>query len=405
MESSGPEADSSSLEVELRLLGPVRLSRAGVQVQLPPSRKVRALMAYLAVAPHPVSRERLCDLFWETPFDPRGELRWCLSKLRTLLDGPGRARVVAADERVWLDLDGCDVDVLRLLRAGAAGLAGLSDDELSALATLTVGDFLEGVETGASADFEHWLAARRNEFRSLRVDVVAEMGRRAPVGAPEGLAAALGWLELAPLDGRAHARFLAELFHRRMVDDCVRHLEAAEKAFAAEEVDFAPVREAWNRLRSASATAVPAVEPRREEHQPAAPRRASIAIMRSRSCVRGPPPAATSAMRSRMTSSAGWRGCAACSSSRAVRFRVAKKGYLQQIGERWAWTMWRRDISSGTGMPSSSGGGGRGETAHIVWTNGSRPARRAYRRARRHRRRHRFVYRAEIEMPSATARS
>jgi len=305
MESSGPEADSSSLEVELRLLGPVRLSRAGVQVQLPPSRKVRALMAYLAVAPHPVSRERLCDLFWETPFDPRGELRWCLSKLRTLLDGPGRARVVAADERVWLDLDGCDVDVLRLLRAGAAGLAGLSDDELSALATLTVGDFLEGVETGASADFEHWLAARRNEFRSLRVDVVAEMGRRAPVGAPEGLAAALGWLELAPLDGRAHARFLAELFHRRMVDDCVRHLEAAEKAFAAEEVDFAPVREAWNRLRSASATAVPAVEPRREEHQPAAPRRASIAIMRSRSCVRGPPPAATSAMRSRMTSSAG----------------------------------------------------------------------------------------------------
>ena len=371
MESSGPEADSSSLEVELRLLGPVRLSRAGVQVQLPPSRKVRALMAYLAVAPHPVSRERLCDLFWETPFDPRGELRWCLSKLRALLDGPGRARVVAADERVWLDLDGCDVDVLRLLRAGAAGLAGLSDDELSALATLTVGDFLEGVETGASADFEHWLAARRNEFRSLRVDVVAEMGRRAPVGAPEGLAAALGWLELAPLDGRAHARFLAELFHRRMVDDCVRHLEAAEKAFAAEEVDFAPVREAWNRLRSTSATAVPAVEPRREEHQPAATRRASIAIMPFTELRAGA--AACSDLGNALTHDIISRLARLRSMfviARGSVFAVAEEGLtLQQIGERLGvdyvatgYIERHRDaVFVGVEVAEA-------ETAHIVWT-------------------------------------
>ena len=37
----------------------------------------------------PVSRERLCALLWDAPNDPRGELRWCLSKARAVLDQPG----------------------------------------------------------------------------------------------------------------------------------------------------------------------------------------------------------------------------------------------------------------------------------------------------------------------------
>ncbi len=57
---------------------------------LPPSRKLRALLAYLALAREPVSRSQLCELLWDAPSDPRGELRWCLSKLRRLLDSPGR---------------------------------------------------------------------------------------------------------------------------------------------------------------------------------------------------------------------------------------------------------------------------------------------------------------------------
>ena len=71
--------------MELRLLGPMALLRDGRPLALPASRKTRALLAYLAVSGKPERRERLCQLFWEMPDDPKGALRWSLSKLRGLL--------------------------------------------------------------------------------------------------------------------------------------------------------------------------------------------------------------------------------------------------------------------------------------------------------------------------------
>ena len=44
------------------LLGPLQVVRNNAQLRLPPSRRVRALLAYLAMAPRPVTRERLCEL-------------------------------------------------------------------------------------------------------------------------------------------------------------------------------------------------------------------------------------------------------------------------------------------------------------------------------------------------------
>src|SRR5688572_20311557 len=82
----------------VRVLGPVSVTRSGVAVSLPRSRKVRALLAYLALAHAPLSRSRLCDLLWDVPNDPRGELRWCLSKLRGVLDEEGRRRVVTTGQ-------------------------------------------------------------------------------------------------------------------------------------------------------------------------------------------------------------------------------------------------------------------------------------------------------------------
>ncbi len=82
--------------VEVRLLGPLAVRRHGVAAALPASRKVRALLAYLALAPHPVRRSQLCELLWDGPSDPRGELRWCLSKIRT---SGRRARPAPAGDR------------------------------------------------------------------------------------------------------------------------------------------------------------------------------------------------------------------------------------------------------------------------------------------------------------------
>src|SRR3954453_22339854 len=64
----------------IRLLGELQVLASGQQtLTLPPSKKTRALLAYLAVAGRPQRRERLCDLFWDVPDDPRGALRWSLT--------------------------------------------------------------------------------------------------------------------------------------------------------------------------------------------------------------------------------------------------------------------------------------------------------------------------------------
>src|SRR6185295_20046815 len=53
--------------LRLQLLGPMAIHRGGAALALPPSRKVRGLIAYLALAPHAVSRSQLCGLLWDVP--------------------------------------------------------------------------------------------------------------------------------------------------------------------------------------------------------------------------------------------------------------------------------------------------------------------------------------------------
>jgi hypothetical protein len=64
------------------VLGNLAVLRHRARVQLPPSKKTRALLAYLAVTARPHSRDRLCSMFWAVPDDPRAALRWSLSHLR-----------------------------------------------------------------------------------------------------------------------------------------------------------------------------------------------------------------------------------------------------------------------------------------------------------------------------------
>jgi DNA-binding SARP family transcriptional activator len=102
--------------VVVRLFGPFRVARNGSDATLPASRKVRALLAYLLMAPRPVHRERLCEMFWDVPNDPRGELRWCLSKIRGLLDEPHQKRVKAENDWVSIDASTLDVDALWVVK-------------------------------------------------------------------------------------------------------------------------------------------------------------------------------------------------------------------------------------------------------------------------------------------------
>src|SRR4026209_1006197 len=137
---SGQTCGGAPLRVQL--LGPLAICRDGVAVALPASRKVRALSPYRPVARQAVSRRQLCELLWDIPNDPRGELRWCLSKLRSVLDQPGQRRVEARGDTVKLDLADCFVDAIEITRAAHEGIETLAPDRLRALSALFNGDFL-----------------------------------------------------------------------------------------------------------------------------------------------------------------------------------------------------------------------------------------------------------------------
>ena len=267
--------------LELRLLGPLSIVRNGIALPLPASRKVRALLAYLALAPRATTRSHLCELLWDIPNDPRGELRWCLSKVRGLLDQKERIETGSGDT-VRLDLAGCFVDALEVAQATQLGFASLPSERLQAHAVLFVGDFLDGLEFERSPGFNGWLTAQRRRFRSCHTALLEQLVMRPVEGAPGYLEK---WLELTPFDRRVHELLLNVLARNGQIREAEEHLAATAQLFEAEGLDAAPLRRAWRAARTQSETAprvaaapiAPASVP--SDVVLSAPRRASIAVM------------------------------------------------------------------------------------------------------------------------------
>jgi DNA-binding SARP family transcriptional activator len=269
---AGVEMPVESARVEVRLLGPMALRRDGVLLPLPASRKVRALLAYLALSPLAVSRSQLSELLWDLPNDPRGELRWCLSKLRGLLDDPDLPRVRSRDDGVRLELADCAVDALEVAQAAEAGIELLSPERLRELCALFRGDFLEGLEIARNAGFNGWLTAQRRRFRGCHAALLEHLARSAPNS--EGFAYLEKWLELSPFDRRAHELLLAALARQGRIREGEEHLAATVRQFEAEGLDGGPIHAAWRSARVQEVARETVATP-----APGLSRRASIAVM------------------------------------------------------------------------------------------------------------------------------
>jgi pimeloyl-ACP methyl ester carboxylesterase/DNA-binding SARP family transcriptional activator len=199
----------AELSIELRLMGPMTLIRDGIVATLPASKKTRALLAYLAVADRPVRRDRLCELLWELPDDPRGALRWSLSKLRGLVDSPGRNRLIADQETVSLDVTDIAID-WRDLRDVVRG--DLSDVHIDILRRVAGREsaFLEGLELPRCDQFQAWNIAQREDVRRWRCAVLETLLQR-DLGVEEALGCAREWSRLEPYDPKAQLALVALL--------------------------------------------------------------------------------------------------------------------------------------------------------------------------------------------------
>ncbi|MDN3521106.1 BTAD domain-containing putative transcriptional regulator [Halomonas ramblicola] len=204
------------MALTLNLLGELEVIRDGQPVVLPPSRKTRALLAYLALHPRALSREHLCDLLWELPDDPRGSLRWSLSKLRRLVDTPGRTRLRADRAGVALDTSDMDIDVSDLHGLLAAGLQRADTRDLEAAAQRYRGPFLEGLELDAFHDFHAWCLAERESAMRAQTALLAALVERLLATPERALPHAHAWVRLAPFDeaARAHLVRLLLALHR-----------------------------------------------------------------------------------------------------------------------------------------------------------------------------------------------
>jgi len=268
--------------LEIRVLGPLTVLRDGVAVPLPRSRKVRALLGFLALTPGPVGRSRLCDLLWDMPNDPRAELRWSLSKVRSVV---GERVAAVGQETVALVLDDGRVDALEVDAALTGGVEHVATERLVAVDALFGGDLLAGLHVD-SMEYEGWLSGQRQRLRMLRIAVLEELSRRSPAGSEDVFVRLHVWLQLAPFDTRAHDALLRALLQRGRVRDANEHLAAAIRAFEQEGLDWQPLRESLRAAREASSpprvelTAAPITSVRPAEVPASADRRrVSVAVM------------------------------------------------------------------------------------------------------------------------------
>ena len=217
--------------LRFRLLGPLELSRGGEVVKLPASRKVRALLGILVLASRPVARSQVCELLWDVPNDPRGELRWCLSKIRGLVDDKQRKRVIADGTSIRLDLTDCEVDTTEVTHAPEHGIQKLGVERQRELAALFAGELLEGLEIARSPMFDAWIIAERRRFRGIHAVLLENLARSLPYDA--GAPYIEQWLRLSPFDRNAHELLLTTLARHGRIAEGESHLASASKLFEA----------------------------------------------------------------------------------------------------------------------------------------------------------------------------
>ena len=247
VESDAPPRPAGDCRLRIRMLGSLELRRDGIVLPLPASRKVKALLAYLALAPRGMPGASSASFSGTSRTILRGELRWCLSKIRRLVDEADRQRLLAREDAVQLDLAGCFVDAVQIQGAMKDGAALLDPGEAAALEALFGGELLEGLEMERSPACAAWLAGQRRRFHGAHVALVERLATQAT--GEDAFRYLERWLELEPFDRRAHELLLGALARSGRFREGEAHLHAAARRFEEEGLDAGFIRRSWQSFR------------------------------------------------------------------------------------------------------------------------------------------------------------
>jgi len=212
-------------KLELKYLGEFEVLRDGEPVKLPPSKKTRALLAYLSLNPRRFRREFLCELLWEVPDDPRGSLRWSLSKLRRVIDDDDRPRIVADRTYVEIDASSADIDAAQLQALVGNGLADAELSVLEEAAGRLRGNFLEGLDLPNFHDFHTWCIAEREQVARAQAVLLRELVRRLKDQPDRALPYARSLVAISPYDEELRALLIGLLVTLKHNDEAEQQYE------------------------------------------------------------------------------------------------------------------------------------------------------------------------------------
>jgi len=195
-------ANQSPNLLQLRLLGGFDLQWGQGQTAIPAGRKVRALLACLALSEGSAwPREKLMALLWSDRSDEqaRASLRQALAEMRRMLGE--RSSVRAEHDSISLDPALVTVDALEFERLAKAG-------KLNEAAALYRGPLLDGhgVNDGA---FEDWIRVERTRLHDLAVDILERFA--ASQSGDAAITTAQRLLQLDPAREETH-RLLMRLY-------------------------------------------------------------------------------------------------------------------------------------------------------------------------------------------------
>ncbi|WP_444922444.1 alpha/beta fold hydrolase [Microbulbifer sp. CnH-101-G] len=197
------------MSITIQMLGELTVYHDGERVSLPRSKRTRALLAFLVLAARPHRRDRLCEIFWELPDDPRASLRWSLSKIRPIVNHSETERLIADRERVSLKTDDIEIDIKSIM--SRLEESELSADDLKTINSDLQEPFLEGIDLPDQELFQQWLFAEREEVGLLRGKILSRLSAHPDISPPDQLRWARCWESLEPYNPLAATQLLKKM--------------------------------------------------------------------------------------------------------------------------------------------------------------------------------------------------
>lgn len=243
--------------LSLQLIGDLKVLRDGQEQNLPPSKKTRALLAYLALNPQQFRREHLCELLWEVPDDPRGSLRWSLSKIRRLVDDDGHPRIIADRSHVALNPDDVQIDSKDLRSLVSEKISETSTRELILAARKYQGQFLDGLDLANFNDFSTWCVTEREQVNRDQTALLMEVVERLQDRPEESLEFARRLVALNPYDKTSRVRLIELMLACGRDREAEQQVEQGTRLLKEVGDDVAVLHQAWRNRKLSARQASP----------------------------------------------------------------------------------------------------------------------------------------------------